>query len=218
MFNPTANRLRNAAPKKHVDRREERKLTMKSGSICADGADMHLACTIRDIHSSGARMSVINMSGIPESFLLIVRSDNLIARAKVAWKKENEIGVRFLKTGDMAQEEQFRTEQQYNYQKEMQILQQRHQQELANLQAQEQAAQAAEAQRQAQILIMNMQTLGMDTTKPYTEEDVKSAFRRKAMEKHPDQGGDPVEFQHLQEVYNAMLSAFIPLNAQQRSS
>lgn len=112
MFKPTSNRFRHAAPKKHVDRREERVPTMKSGSISIDGGDHMIACTVRDIHTSGARLSVMTMEGLSDSFMLIVRASDLVARAKVAWRKENEIGVRFLRRGDLLQEEQLRREQQ----------------------------------------------------------------------------------------------------------
>ncbi len=218
MFKPSANTLRNATPKKHVDRREPRQPTMKSGSICADGADMHLACTIRDIHSSGARLSVMNMAGLGESFLLIVRSENLVARAKIAWKKGNEIGVRFLRKDDLSQEEKYRTDQQYHYKKETERAVKQQQEAHENALAEEQARAQAEAYRVAQIRITQMQIMGMDLTKPYSEEDLKSAYRKQAMTMHPDQGGDPGAFHQMQEVYKIMMEDFARLVASQQGS
>ena len=48
----------------------------------------------------------------------------------------------------------------------------------------------------------------LDPTQAYTLDDLKAAYRRQAMTKHPDQGGDPVEFQQLTEIYNLMAQAF----------
>ena len=209
MFTPTARRNRVVAPKKHVERREERVPKVKSASICVDGADAMIACTVRDIHSSGARISIMSLEGIKESFMLIVRSENLVARAKVAWKKDGEIGVRFIRTGDLADEQQFHSEQQSAYAKEVELERRRIAEEEARAEQQRLAREHAEAQRIAQIRIAQMQIMGMDPTKPYSQEDLKSAFRKKAMTIHPDQGGDPVEFQRLNDVYNIMLNEFL---------
>lgn len=196
------------APKKHVERREERVATVKSASICIDGGDAMVACTVRDIHSSGARISIMDLTGIPDSFLLIVRSENLVARAKIAWKKTGEIGVRFLRVNDLASEAQMRVEQQSSYARELAEKQRRVEEAAALAEQQRLAREQAEAQRLAQIRIAQMKTLGMDPTKPYSEADLKSAFRRQAMLNHPDQGGDPAEFQKLNDVYNIMLAEF----------
>ena len=142
MFTPTVNRNRHAAPKKHVER-EERVAKTKSASICVDGADLQFACTVRDIHTSGARISIMNMESIADGFMLIVRSDNLIARCKVAWKKKNEVGVRFLRVGELVEEEQFRREQQYAYKKDVEL------RSLQQQQAQNQAEAEAKARERA---------------------------------------------------------------------
>lgn len=216
MFTPSARRTRHASPKKHVDRREERVPTMKSGSINVDGGPDLISCTVRDIHTGGARLSVMNMDGVTDGFLLIVRSANLVARSKVAWKKGNEIGVRFLRQGDLSQEEQFRREQQYSHQKDLEQAEKQRQQERARWEAEQQAQAQAEAYRQAQVRIAQLNLMGMDPTKPYSEDDLKAAFRKRAMEKHPDQGGDPQEFQQLNDVYKIMLADFAAM--QQRAS
>jgi hypothetical protein len=208
MFNSSVRGKRPGAPKRHVPRREERVEKTKSASICIDGEEMYVACTVRDIHSSGARLSIVNPQGIADSFLLMVRSDNLVARCKVAWRKTNEIGVRFLRTGDLSQEQRFKKEQRLAYQQEGQ--QRQHQQDEIELRAeQEQQAQLQiQAQREQQMRMARLQIMGMDPTQPYTVEDLKGAFRRQAMHKHPDQGGDPTEFRQLTEIYNLMLQAF----------
>jgi curved DNA-binding protein CbpA len=37
----------------------------------------------------------------------------------------------------------------------------------------------------------------MDITKDATTEQIKKAFRKKALKEHPDKGGDPVRFARL---------------------
>lgn len=207
MFSSPNRRTRATAPRKHVDRREERVLKVKSASICIDGGENHIPCTVRDIHSSGARMSIAHPQQVGDSFLLIVRSENLVARCKVAWRKTNELGVRFLRVAGLNEEERLKKEQQAAFQKDQQ--QHFEMQEQARLQSEQEAQQRMQiqAQRAAQMQAARLQIMGMDPTKPYTEEDLKSAYRRQAMAKHPDQGGDPVEFQQLTEIYNLMLQA-----------
>lgn len=45
--------------------------------------------------------------------------------------------------------------------------------------------------------------LGLETDSP-TAEEVKAAFREKAKKMHPDQGGDPEEFQKLKQAYDIL--------------
>lgn len=41
-----------------------------------------------------------------------------------------------------------------------------------------------------------------------TESDIKKAYRTKAMDKHPDRGGDAEEFKKLAEAYEVFASLF----------
>jgi len=208
MFTSSVRRGGRAAPKRHIDRREERVEKTKSATICVDGAEMNFPCTVRDIHSSGARMSIVNAENVADNFLLIVRSDNLVARCKVAWRKSNEIGVRFVRVGDLNEEARMKADQHLAFNQAIQQSAQR--QEQARIQAENEAQlhQQEEALRVARIAVARMQIMGMDPTQPYTLEDLKAAYRRQAMAKHPDQGGDPVEFQQLTEIFNLMAHAF----------
>ena len=166
---------------------------------------MNLPCTVRDIHSSGARMSIANIQSVANSFLLIVRSEGLVARCKVAWRKTNELGVRFVRVGGLADEEQMKKVQQSAHQKEISQEADRIEREREQAEREAELRRQIQAQRIAQINAARMQIMGMDPTQPYSEEDLKSAYRRQAMTKHPDQGGDPLEFQQLTEIYNLML-------------
>ncbi len=207
MFTSSARRGRQAAPKRHVDRREERVEKTKAATICVDGAEMNFPCTVRDIHSSGARLSIVNAQGIADTFLLIVRSDDLIARCKVAWRKSNEIGVRFARVGDLAEEAHLKAEQHAAFNQAIRQQNQRMEQDRQRAEQEAQAQMQAQAMRVARINAARMQIMGMDPTQPYTMEDLKSAYRRQAMNKHPDQGGDPVEFQQLTDIFHLMVQA-----------
>ena len=45
--------------------------------------------------------------------------------------------------------------------------------------------------------------LGID--KDSEDEDIKKAFRKKALETHPDKGGDPEEFRKVREAYECLI-------------
>ena len=163
-------------------------------------------------------MSIVNAQNVADSFLLIVRSNNLIARCKVAWRKTNELGVRFVRVGDLAEEARMKAEQHSAFNHA--IRQQTQRQEQQRIQSELEAEQLlqAEAMRTARIAAARMQIMGMDPTQPYTLDDLKAAYRRQAMTKHPDQGGDPVEFQQLTEIYNLMAQAFEPIIEQNQNN
>jgi hypothetical protein len=55
-------------------------------------------CEMKDVSSSGARLAHEIADEIPETFMLsLSRNGSVRRRCKVAWKKDNEIGVRFVK-------------------------------------------------------------------------------------------------------------------------
>lgn len=68
----------------------------KSASICIEASGQIIACTLRDIHKRGARLSVVQPHGIPDNFVLKSRSENIESRAMVAWRRGNELGVKFV--------------------------------------------------------------------------------------------------------------------------
>ena len=196
------------APRQKVERKE-RIPVVKSAIICIDGADMNIECTLRDIHNFGARFSVANPVGIPDEFLLISRVEDLCARAKVAWRRENEMGVRFLRRSNYADEDRMRQEQQKKFAKTAEI--QKREKERMDLAAQkakwnpEDVAQpvAASPLKRADQL----RKLGLDPNAKVTSEEIKRAFRAKAMTMHPDRGGDPVAFQALSVAYSELTLA-----------
>ncbi|MEL6736445.1 MAG: PilZ domain-containing protein [Pseudomonadota bacterium] len=76
-------------------RRETREPITKSASICIEGTGQVIACTLRDIHSRGARMSVASHAGIPDTFVLKCRQEGIHTKARVAWRRGYELGVSF---------------------------------------------------------------------------------------------------------------------------
>tara|TARA_R110002012_G_scaffold136456_3_gene290875 strand:- start:649 stop:1026 length:378 start_codon:yes stop_codon:yes gene_type:complete len=49
----------------------------------------------------------------------------------------------------------------------------------------------------------NYQVLGLK--KSASQEDIKQAFREKALQTHPDKGGDPEEFKLVREAYEELI-------------
>ena len=203
MFKPSSNALRRAAPRKRVENRAERKPTVKAATICLDGANLILPCTVRDIHGQGARLSGTNIMTVPEYFLLIARSEDIVARARVAWRKNDEIGVKFVRVGKLVEEDRLRREQAASCAKDQEAI---HEQQAREEAARRATQQQIEEQMQAGAAIRQQQLayIGLNPAAPFTESDLKRAYRIKAMKCHPDQGGSLEAFQELNSIYSAL--------------
>ena len=70
-----------------------RQRVLKSGTIQFGGATVD--CTIRNLSSMGAMLIVDSPAGIPERFMLIVRTGHRRLLCRVVWHKEKQIGVVF---------------------------------------------------------------------------------------------------------------------------
>ena len=83
------------------DRRETqrrtvpRKRTLKKGSIVFNNRRSVIDCTVRNLSEGGALLLVNSLIGIPESFDLTIDSDSTTFAAKLMWKRENQLGVKF---------------------------------------------------------------------------------------------------------------------------
>jgi len=53
-------------------------------------------CSVSDTGPDGARIRVDATHEIPNEFHLVLTSDRLMRKAQVVWRKEREIGVRYL--------------------------------------------------------------------------------------------------------------------------
>jgi len=52
-------------------------------------------CTVRDLSNSGARIAVTGVSSLPEEFFLVFTTDRTMRKARVKWRRVDEIGVAF---------------------------------------------------------------------------------------------------------------------------
>ena len=77
-------------------RRHARKRMLKGGTIAFNGRHSTLPCVVRDLSDSGARLQVALASGVPDTFELMIDLDGFEAFVEVAWRAQNEVGVRFL--------------------------------------------------------------------------------------------------------------------------
>ena len=67
---------------------------LKAGTIEFNRAG-GISCTVRNLSDTGACLAVVSPLGIPDSFDLVVPSDNLKRACRVVWRKEKQIGVAF---------------------------------------------------------------------------------------------------------------------------
>lgn len=74
-------------------RRTQRQRVLKAGTISFGGASID--CTIRNLTTLGASLNVASPVGIPDKFVLIVRSNDTTRQCIVVWRKEKQIGVAF---------------------------------------------------------------------------------------------------------------------------
>ena len=73
-----------------------RRRVLKAGIAASNDRRLTVACTVRDVSATGARLRVDCSLNIPDTFELIIAVDGLEADCQVVWRKANEVGVRFL--------------------------------------------------------------------------------------------------------------------------
>jgi hypothetical protein len=71
---------------------------LKAGLAAWSDRHVTVSVTVRDISASGARLRSEGSTSIPDTFLLIIELDGLEADCQVVWRKDHEIGARFLST------------------------------------------------------------------------------------------------------------------------
>ena len=59
------------------------------------GQDFTCECTIRDLSETGARLRLPASAGVPDSFTLIDLLHGQAYAARVAWRREDAVGVAF---------------------------------------------------------------------------------------------------------------------------
>jgi PilZ domain len=77
------------------DRRQARRhRTLKAGSINFNRTNV-FDCRVRNLSPAGACLEVGSQIGIPDDFVLAVKSDHLQQACHVIWRTATRIGVQF---------------------------------------------------------------------------------------------------------------------------
>ncbi|WP_245436098.1 PilZ domain-containing protein [Methylobacterium sp. V23] len=76
-------------------RSEPRSRTLLAGKIALHGGGV-IDCTLRNRSPSGARLRVASVVGIPDRFTLLLEMQGERRPARVAWRKQGEIGIQFV--------------------------------------------------------------------------------------------------------------------------
>jgi hypothetical protein len=67
---------------------------LKHGTLAfRDGGGIE--CTVRNISSNGARLDIFNPVGLPDTFTLVIETDNFMRRCHAVWSSEQRVGVAF---------------------------------------------------------------------------------------------------------------------------
>jgi PilZ domain len=71
-----------------------RRRVLKAGTIVLSQGGV-ISCTVRNLSSAGANLEVVSPVGIPDDFTLVIRPDQTQHLCRVAWRRQNRIGVVF---------------------------------------------------------------------------------------------------------------------------
>lgn len=78
-----------------IERRvSPRHRVLKRGTLAFPGGGA-VDCTVRNISSSGARVDVANPMGVPETFTLMIDSDQFARRCHAVWARDRQMGIAF---------------------------------------------------------------------------------------------------------------------------
>jgi hypothetical protein len=76
-------------------RQQPRRRILKSGMICFNARHSTLPCVVRDFSETGAKLTVSGSINAPDTFELFIELDGIWVDCAVAWRKPDQIGVRF---------------------------------------------------------------------------------------------------------------------------
>lgn len=84
------------SPSTATDKRRAQRRRILKGAVAAfSNRHCSIACIVRDISLTGARIRSEGSVNIPDTFELLIELDGTEADCEVVWRKGNEIGVRF---------------------------------------------------------------------------------------------------------------------------
>jgi hypothetical protein len=66
---------------------------LKGGTLAFDGVGV--ACTVRNMSSSGAAVEVASRVSLPPSFTLVIEKDHFTRRCHWVWRNDRRIGLAF---------------------------------------------------------------------------------------------------------------------------
>jgi hypothetical protein len=66
---------------------------LKRGTIAFGGGGFD--CTVRNLSTGGARIDVTDPLALPETFLLVIESDQFMRRCRSVWTNRTQIGLAF---------------------------------------------------------------------------------------------------------------------------
>jgi hypothetical protein len=73
-----------------------RRRVLKSGIIAFNDRYSALPCTVRNLSATGAHLRAEGSINAPNTFELLIELDGFEANCEVLWRKDKDIGVRFL--------------------------------------------------------------------------------------------------------------------------
>ena len=77
-----------------IEKRAARRYrVLKGATIAFDGSGV--ACTVRNLSSSGAAVELASRASLPPSFMLVIEKDQFIRRSHPVWTNDKRIGVAF---------------------------------------------------------------------------------------------------------------------------
>ena len=75
------------------NKRDQRRNVMKAGTILFGGSEID--CLVRNISGGGANLEVESQIGIPNSFDLVIDTEQGNHHCHVIWRKARRIGIAF---------------------------------------------------------------------------------------------------------------------------
>ena len=76
-------------------RAKARRRILKAGIICFNGRHSTLACSVRDLSDTGARLRLTGSISAPDTFELFIELDGSWVDCEVVWRHGSEIGIHF---------------------------------------------------------------------------------------------------------------------------
>ena len=73
-----------------------RRRVLKGAQAAFNDRHCSIPCIVKNISETGARVRSEHVPSIPDTFDLIIDLDGLEARCEVVWRKDKELGVRFV--------------------------------------------------------------------------------------------------------------------------